>query len=428
MPLTSKPTDTLCRSQAMKLASFDVEKIRKDFPMLAKTMHGKPLIYFDSSATAQKPQCMIDSIQDFYQNHYSTVHRTIYESSLLATKKYQEAREKVQKLLNASKNEEIIFTRGTTDSINLVAYSFGKAFIKPGDEIILTQIEHHANIVPWQMMCEDRQAVLRFIPLDSQGNLNLAEFAKLLNSKTRLVALTHVSNAIGTINPVQEMIQMAHASGSKVLVDGAQAVPHMKVDVQTLDADFYAFSGHKLYGPTGIGILYGKAELLNQMPPYQGGGDMIDKVDWEKTTYNVLPLKFEAGTPLIAEVIGLGTVIDYINTIGFSAIHAHEQELLEYTTKKMESIPQVRIIGKPKEKAAIISFIVEGAHPLDIGTMLDLKGVAIRTGHHCAQPTMRHFGVPATARISFGLYNTKEEIDHFIIYLQEVIELLCASQ
>lgn len=411
----------------MSRHALDIQKIRHDFPMISKTMHGKPLIYFDSSATAQKPQAVIDTIQDFYQNHYGTVHRTVYELAVLATHRYQATRLKVQKLLNAAHVEEIIYTRGSTDSINLVAYAFGKAFIQPGDEVILSEIEHHANIVPWQLMCEERGAILKVIPVDDLGNLKIEEYANLLSDRTKIVAITHISNAIGTVNPVKEIIAMAHEKGAKVLVDGAQAVPHMKVDVQDLDVDFYVFSGHKFYGPTGIGILYGKEELLNQMPPYQGGGDMIDHVSFEKTTFNVLPLKFEAGTPLIAEVLGLGAAIDYVNAIGLENIHNHEQELLRYATEKMQSIKGLHIIGHAREKAAIISFIVDGVHPLDIGTMLDLKGVAIRTGHHCAQPTMRRFCVPAMARVSFAVYNTKEEIDRFIVYLQEVIDLLCAS-
>lgn len=404
---------------------LDVQKIRQDFPMLTKTMHGKPLIYFDSSATAQKPQCVIDTIQNFYQNHYSTVHRAVYELAVHATQHYQGVREQVRHFLNAEKVEEIIFTRGTTDSINLIAYSFGKAFIQAGDEILISEIEHHANIVPWQMMCEERGAHLKVIPVDEKGNLHLDIFDHLLTSKTRLVAITHIANSIGTVNPIQEIIERSHEKGAKVLVDGAQAAPHMKIDVQDLDADFYVFSGHKLYGPTGIGVLYGKEELLNQMPPYQGGGDMIDQVTFEKTSYNTLPLKFEAGTPLIAEVLGLGAAIDYVQNIGLDVIHQHEQELLRYATEQMQAIKGLHIIGHAHEKAAIISFIVDGIHPLDIGTMLDLKGVAIRTGHHCAQPTMKRFCVPAMARISFGLYNTKEEIDRFIVYLKEVIQLLC---
>lgn len=404
---------------------LDVQKIRQDFPMLTQTMHGKPLIYFDSSATAQKPQCVIDTIQNFYQNHYSTVHRAVYELAVHSTQHYQGVREKVRHFLNAEKVEEIIFTRGTTDSINLIASSFGKAFIQAGDEILISEIEHHANIVPWQMMCEERGAHLKVIPVDENGNLHLDIFDHLLSSKTRLVAITHIANSIGTVNPIQEIIERSHEKGAKVLVDGAQAAPHMKINVQDLDADFYVFSGHKLYGPTGIGVLYGKEDLLNQMPPYQGGGDMIDQVTFEKTSYNTLPLKFEAGTPLIAEVLGLGAAIDYVQNIGLDVIHQHEQELLRYATEQMQTIKGLHIIGQAHEKAAIISFIVDGIHPLDIGTMLDLKGVAIRTGHHCAQPTMKRFCVPAMARISFGLYNTKEEIDRFIVYLKEVIQLLC---
>jgi cysteine desulfurase/selenocysteine lyase len=401
-----------------------LDKIRNDFPMLSKSMHGKPLIYFDTSATAQKPNAVIDKMTDFYKNHYSTVHRSVYELSALATKEYQEVRHKVQQLLNAKEVHEIIFTRGTTDAINLVAYAFGKAFIKPGDEIILSELEHHANIVPWQIMAEERGAIIKVIPIDANGELKLDVYEQLLTDKTKLVAVSHVSNSIGTINPVKLIIEKAHKKNAKVLVDGAQAVPHMKVDVQDLDADFYVFSGHKIYGPTGIGVLYGKEALLNQMPPYQGGGDMIDKVTFEKTTYNVLPTKFEAGTPLIAEVIGLGAAIDYVNLIGLDKIHAHEQSLLEYATSKMKEIPNLKIIGNASQKAGIISFIVDKTHPLDIGTLLDLKGVAIRTGHHCAQPTMNCFGVSSTARVSFGIYNTKEEIDKFIVYLIDVINTL----
>lgn len=404
--------------------SIDLRTIRQEFPMLSKSMHGKPLIYFDSAATAQKPQCVIDSISDFYQNHYSTVHRSVYQLAALATQEYHETRKKVQKLLNAKKIEEIIFTKGTTEAINLVAASFGKAFIKPGDEIILSELEHHANIVPWQMMAEERGAIIKVIPINIHGDLNLHEFKHLLSSKTKLVAITHVSNAIGTVNPIKQIIELAHQTSAKVLVDGAQAVPHRKVDVQDLDADFYVFSGHKLYGPTGIGILYGKESLLDAMPPYQGGGDMIDKVTFDKTTYNVLPLKFEAGTPLIAEVMGLGSAIDYVNGIGFDAISKHEKHLVTYALEKMKNIADLHIYGNPQERAGIISFGVEGVHPLDIATMLDLKGIALRTGHHCAQPAMHCFEVSAMARISFGLYNTTEEIDQFVQHLQEIINLL----
>lgn len=401
-----------------------IEKAREDFPMLKKTMHGKPLVYLDTAATAQKPQSVIDAMNDFYSKRYGTVHRAVYELATHSTNEYQEVRKKVAAFLNAVKPEEIIFTRGTTEAINMIAYSFGKAFVKPGDEVIISEIEHHSNIVPWQLMCEDRGAKLRIIPVDDDGVLKLDEYAKLLNPKTKLVAIGHISNALGTEHPIKEMITMAHKVGAKVLVDGAQAAPHMPVNVQDLDADFYAFSGHKLYGPTGIGILYGKEKLLEEMPPYQGGGDMIESVTFDKTTYNVLPLKFEAGTPMIAEVIGLGAAIDYLNALGVQNIHDWEHQLLTYATEQMKTIPGVHIIGTAPQKGAIISFKVDGVHPLDIGTMLDLHGVAMRTGHHCAQPAMKRFGVEATARASFGLYNNKEDVDRFIAALKQVIKLL----
>ena len=405
--------------------SIDIEKIRNDFPMLKKSMHGKPLIYFDSAATAQKPQCVIDKISDFYENHYSTVHRAVYELAALSTSQYNAVREKIRNLLNAKHLEEIVFTKGTTESINLVAYSFGKAFIKKNDVILVSQIEHHANIVPWQIMCEDRGAILKVIPVDDSGDIDLEAYKNLLElNPVKLVAITHISNAIGTLNPIKEIISTAHLHGALVLVDGAQSTPHIKIDVQDLNADFFVFSGHKFYGPTGVGVLYGKKDLLNSMPPYQGGGDMIDKVSFEKTTYNTLPLKFEAGTPLIAEVLGLGAAIDYIEKIGFDFISDYENKLLEYATKKMKNIPHVKIIGNPKEKGAIISFSADDIHPLDIGTMLDLKGIAIRTGHHCSQTTMQHFNVTATARISFAFYNTFNEIDYFAEALREILSIL----
>lgn len=402
----------------------DLSHLREDFPMLKKSMHGKPLIYFDTAATAQKPQAVIDAISNFYTNHYGTVHRAVYELSMHATQEFQEVRKRVAKFLNAAKPEEIIYTRGTTESINMVAYSFGKAFVKPGDEILITEMEHHSNIVSWQFLCEDRKAVLKVAPMNDKGELILSEFAKLLSPKTKLVAVTHVSNALGTINPIKEIIELAHRAGAKVLIDGAQSAPHIKVDVQALDADFYVFSGHKIYGPTGIGILYGKESLLNEMPPYQGGGDMIDTVTFEKTTFNVLPMKFEAGTPMIAEVIGLGAAIDYINAAGIQNIQKWEQSLLEYATPKLLQIDGLRIIGTAPQKGAIISFVVDGIHPLDVGTMLDVHGIAVRTGHHCAQPVMKHFNLPGTTRASFGLYNTKEEVDAFIEAMQGVVKVL----
>lgn len=386
-------------------------------------MHGKPLVYFDTAATAQKPIQVIDTISHFYKNEYATVHRAIYEISVEATRGYQETRHKVQAFLNAKQNEEIVFTKGTTEAINLVAASFGKRFIEAGDEILITEMEHHSNIVPWYMLCQERKAVLKVVPMNDKGELLYEEFLKLLTPKTKLVACTHISNALGTINPVEQIIKDAHQVGAKVLIDACQSVPHMKVDVQKLDCDFLVFSGHKLYGPTGIGILYGKIDLLNELPPYQGGGDMIETVQFDKITYNTPPLRFEAGTPLIAEVHGLGAAIDYVNAVGLDNIHAHETALRNRLVIALEENKRIRLIGTAKEKGAIVSFVVDKIHPLDIGTMLDLKGIAIRTGHHCAQPTMRHFNVSATDRVSFGLYNTEEEVDHFVKALHEVISL-----
>lgn len=402
----------------------DFASLRSDFPMLKKTMHGRPLVYLDSAATAQKPQCVIDAISNFYSDHYGTVHRAVYELASFATKEYQAARIKAQHFLNALDSGEIVFTRGTTDAINLVAHSFGKTYVKPGDEVLISAMEHHSNIVPWQMMCEERGAILKVAPINARGELDLDAFKRLLNERTAIVAITHVSNALGTINPIAELATLAHAAGAKILVDGAQAAPHMAVDVQMLDVDFYAFSGHKTFGPTGVGVLYGKRELLLEMHPYQGGGDMIKTVTFDNTTYNELPLKFEAGTPMIAEVMGLGRALDYLSAIGMNEIEAYEQELLTYATEKLSALPEVTIIGTAKDKGAIISFKVAGIHPLDIGTMLDLKGIAIRTGHHCAQPIMAHYEVPAAARMSLAFYNTKDEIDYFITSLTEIIAML----
>lgn len=401
------------------------KKLRKDFPMLSKEVHGKPLVYLDSAATAQKPSIVIERLRSFYAEHYGTVHRAVYSLAVEASEAYQSARVKAQKFLDAIKSDEILFTRGTTESINLVAYSFGKAFVKPHDEILITEMEHHSNIVPWQMMCEERGAVLKVVPFTDKGELDLNAYQSLLSNKTKLVSIAHVSNVLGTINPVKEMVRMAHSVGARVLVDGAQAAPHLKVSVQDLDADFYVFSGHKLYGPTGVGVLYGKEALLNEMPPYQGGGDMIQEVKFEKTTYNVLPMKFEAGTPIIAEVIALGDAIDYLQRIGLDKLHERNQELVDYAMKKMASIPGLKFIGEAKEKSGIVSFVIEGIHPLDIATLLDLSGIAIRSGHLCAQPTMRHYGISATARISFGLYTLLEEIDQFVEELKVVRGVLC---
>lgn len=393
--------------------------------MLQKEMHGKPLVYLDSAATAQKPEAMIAAVRKFYAEQYGTVHRAVYELAVHATEEYHRVRKQAAAFLNAAKHEEIIFTRGTTESINLVATSFGKAFVQEGDEILITEMEHHSNIVPWQMLCQNTGAVLKVVPFDDRGVLDLKQFDKLLSHRTKIVAVTHVSNALGTVNPIKEIVRRAHQKGAKVLVDGAQAAPHMSVDVQDLDADFYVFSVHKLYGPTGIGVLYGKEALLNEMPPYQGGGDMIEQVTFEKTTYQGLPMKFEAGTPMIAEVIGLGVSIDYLEKVGREKAHQWEQELLAYLTPRMQEIPGLRIYGTAPDKGGIISFGIEGVHHLDIGTLLDLKGIAVRTGHHCAQPVMRHFGITGTARASFGLYSTYDDLERFLVALKEVRTQLC---
>lgn len=392
---------------------------RTDFPMLSRrTSQGKPLIYLDSAATAQKPNQVIDTITTFYREHYATVNRAVYEIAAAATSAYHGVREKCRQFLNAQAVEEIIFTRGTTESINLIATCFGKAFVNVGDEILISAMEHHANIVPWQMLCQERGAVLKIAPVNERGELELDIFKSLLSPRTKLVAITHISNVLGTCNPIQNIISLAHQAGAYVLIDAAQSAPHLKLDVQALDADFLVCSSHKLYGPTGLGILYGKEALLNAMPPYQGGGDMIDTVTFEKTTYNTLPLKFEAGTPMIAEVMGLGAALDYINHIGLAAIHTWEMQLLAYATEQLLTIPGMRIIGTAPHKGALISFVIDGAHALDIGTLLDLQGIAVRTGHHCAQPILRQFDVKAASRVSFGLYNVKEDVDQLIEALQ----------
>jgi cysteine desulfurase/selenocysteine lyase len=401
---------------------MSIAERRQDFPMLKQTVYGNPLIYLDTAATAQKPQVVIDKLTDFYTNHYGTVHRAVYHLAGYATNAYQAAREEAKKFINAASEDEIIFTRGTTESINLVAYSFGKAFVKPGDEILISGLEHHSNIVPWQMLCEDRGAKLRVIPMLDNGELDLDAFRQLLNPKTKILAVGHIANSIGTINPIKLMIDEAHRVGAKVLIDGAQAAPHVPVNVQELNCDFYVFSGHKVYGPTGIGVLYIKASLLDLLPPYQGGGDMIEKVTFEKTTYNVPPIKFEAGTPIIAEAIALGEALRYLQTIGLENIEAYEHELTQYALEKLKAIPGITIYG-PEKRGSIISFNIDNAHPLDVATMLDLRGIAVRTGHHCAQPVMERLGVKGTIRASFSFYNTREEIDAFAKALQEVIPL-----
>ena len=399
------------------------EDRRADFPALDQTVHGARLVYLDNAATTQKPQAVLDAIQRFYEEDNSNVHRGVHLLSERATRAFEDARQKVKRFLNARSHQEIVFTRGTTEAINLVANSFVRPLLKAGDEVLVTGMEHHSNIVPWQMACEATGARLSVVPVTDSGELDLKAFPALLTPRTRLFAVTHVSNALGTVNPVKDLIAAAHAKGIPVLVDGAQAVPHLAVDVQDLGADFYAFSGHKLYGPTGIGVLYGRKELLEAMPPWQGGGDMIRSVSFEKTTYNELPYKFEAGTPDIAGAIGLGAAIDYVGSVGLQAIADHEHELLSYATKGILQVPGVKIIGTARNKAGVLSFTVAGVHPHDVGTLLDRDGVAIRTGHHCAQPVMDRFGVPATSRASFALYNTRADVDAFLASLKKVVEM-----
>jgi cysteine desulfurase/selenocysteine lyase len=404
-------------------AGFDVQKVREDFPVLKQTIHGMPLVYLDSAATAQKPFAVIDAIRKFHEVDCANIHRGVHELSQRSTAAYEETRSKARRFLNARFTNELIFVRGTTEGINLVSSSWGRHNVKTGDEIVISAMEHHSNIVPWQMLCEEQGAKLRVIPMNDRGELILEEYQKLLNPRTRMVAVTHVSNALGTINPVRQIIEMAHQAGALALIDGAQAAPHMKVDVQALDADFYAISGHKVVGPTGIGILYGKTALLNAMPPYQGGGDMIKTVTFEKTTYADLPYKFEAGTPNIAGGIGLGAAFDYLTHLGLDQIAAYEHELLLYGTEALLRIPGLRIIGTAREKAAVLSFVIEGIHPHDIGTVLDRQGIAVRTGHHCAQPVMDWFHVPATTRASLAFYNTTAEIDALTAGLIKVKEI-----
>ena len=404
--------------------AFNVARVREDFPILKEQVHGKPLVYLDNAATTQKPRAVIEAEQRFYLTQCSNVHRGVHYLSEQATRAYEDVRVKVQRFLNAGEAREIIFVRGTTEAINLVANTYGRKNIQAGDEILITAMEHHSNIVPWQILCEEKDAVLRVALINDHGEILLEEFEKLLNPRTRFVSVVHVSNVLGTINPVAQIIKMAHRWNVPVLLDGAQAAAHLKVDVRALDCDFYTLSGHKLYGPTGIGVLYGKAALLAAMPPYQGGGDMISSVSFAKTTYNVIPYKFEAGTPNIAGTIGLGAAIDYLNGLGFEAVGAQEQELLAYATPALSRIPGLRVMGTAKEKAAVLSFVLDGLHPHDVGTVLDQEGIAVRTGHHCAQPLMDRFGVPATTRASLAFYNTKEEIDALVKGIQKVKEIL----
>jgi cysteine desulfurase/selenocysteine lyase len=402
---------------------YDVMQYRKDFPILATEIHGHPLVYLDNAASAQKPQQVIEAMTRFMENDYANIHRGVHELSVRATNAFENARETVRRFINAAEAKEIIFTRVGTEAINLVASSWGRKFLKPGDEIILTALEHHSNIVPWQMLRAETGVVLRVVPITPEGEVRIEDVKAALSPKTKLVAIAHVSNALGTVLPVEEITALAHKAGALVLVDGCQAIVHKAVDVRALDADFYVFTGHKLYGPTGIGVLYGKHDILREMPPYQGGGEMIASVSFAETTYKDPPHRFEAGTPPIVEAVGLAAAIDYVSTIGMSRIARHEADLLAYATEKLRAVNSLRIVGTAREKAGVLSFVMEGAHPHDIGTILDRQGIAIRAGHHCAQPLMDFLGLPGTARASFGLYNTKDEIDALANALQKVREI-----
>ena len=403
--------------------AYDVYKIREDFPILKTTVRNKPLCYLDNAATTQKPQQVLDILNKYYTTMNSNIHRGVHYLSGVATDAYEEARVKVKNFINASSEKEIIFTKGTTESINLVANSFGRNNVKEGDEIIISNMEHHSNIVPWQLLCNEKKAKLKIIPIDDNGEIIFDEFLNLISEETKLISVVYISNSLGTVNPVKQIIETAHLNNIPVLLDAAQAVNHMPVDVQKLDCDLLAFSGHKLYGPTGIGVLYGKEEILNSMPPFLGGGDMISKVTFEETTFNELPFKFEAGTSNVADAIGLGSAIDYLTSLGMEKIREHDLALLDYATQRIKEIPGLTIIGNAKEKSGVISFILDTVHPHDVGTVLDFEGIAIRTGHHCTQPVMQRFNIPATSRASFGLYNTFEEVDMLVQALKKVIEV-----
>jgi cysteine desulfurase/selenocysteine lyase len=412
------------RGSGQGTPGFDVRQVRRDFPILRQKIHGKPLVYLDNAATTQKPQVVLDAIRHFYEANCSNIHRGIHTLSQRATDAYEAARSKVQQFIHAADAGEIVFVRGATEAINLVAQTYGRKHIQAGDEIVLTTMEHHSNIVPWQILCQEKNARLRVVPVNDAGELLIEELETLLNPKTRFVSVMHVSNALGTINPVRRITELAHRRGIPVLIDGAQAVPHLPVDVQELDCDFYVFSGHKLYGPTGIGVLYGKEHLLELMPPYQGGGEMISSVTFERAFYKEPPFKFEAGTPNVAGAIGLGAAIDYVTQLDRAAVATYERDLLAYATRALCAVPGVRLIGTAREKTAVLSFELDGVHPHDVGTILDREGVAIRTGHHCTQPLMERFGVPATARASLAFYNTTSEIDRLVAGLDAVRELL----
>jgi cysteine desulfurase/selenocysteine lyase len=404
-------------------AAFDVEAVRREFPVLGETVHGRPLVYLDSAASAQKPRAVIDAERSVYERYYANIHRGVHHLSMLATDAYEKARAKVQRFLNAAESREIVLLRGTTEALNLVAQSYGRKHVGPGDEVLVTGLEHHSNIVPWQLLCEEKGALLRVAPIDDAGEVDMDAFGRLLSPRTRIVAFAHVSNALGTVNPVRRMTELAHAAGAVVVVDGAQAVPHLAVDVRAIGCDFYAFSGHKVYGPSGVGALYGKAALLEAMPPWQGGGDMISSVTFEKTSWNELPWKFEAGTPNIAGGIALGAALDWVEGIGLDAIVAHEDDLLRHGTGVLQEIPGLRIVGTAREKAGVLSFVLDGVHPHDVGTILDYEGIAVRTGHHCAQPVMDRYGIPATTRASLACFNTRGELDLLGRGLRKVQEM-----
>ena len=419
----SAPSELNAPLAETAITGYDVEKVRRDFPILHQQVHGHPLVYLDNAATSQKPRAVIDAISHYYERGNANIHRGVHYLSEHATGEHEAARRTVQNFVNAADKREIIFVRSATEGINLVAQTYGRVHVKAGDEVVITALEHHSNIVPWQILCEEKQAHLRVLPINDRGEVLLDELPRLLTPRTKLLASSHVSNALGTIIPVRQIVELAHSHNIPVIVDGAQAAPHLKIDVQELDVDFYVFSGHKMYGPTGIGVLYGKRALLEAMPPYQGGGDMIRSVTFEKTLYNDLPYKFEAGTPDIAGAIGLGAAVHYLERLGLDNIAAHEHDLLVYGTEALTAVPGVRIIGTAAQKAAVLSFVIEGIHPHDIGTILDREGIAVRTGHHCAQPVMQFYKIPATARASLGLYNTRAEIDRLVAGIEKVKEV-----
>jgi len=414
----------LNQPQPRQAGGFDVARIRAEFPILTRLLaHGRPLVYLDNAATSQKPQAVIESVCGYYGCNNANIHRGVHTLSVEATQAYEAARRKMQRFLGAERPEEIVFVRSCTEAVNLVAQTWGRANVRPGDEVLITHMEHHSNIVPWQILCEQNGATLRVAPIDDSGELRIDEFERLLSDRTRIAAFTHVSNALGTVNPVRELVELARKVGAVTLIDGAQAAPHLPIDVRGIGCDFYCVTGHKMFGPTGAGALYGRYALLDAMPPYQGGGEMIKSVTFEKTEYNAVPHKFEAGTPNISGVVGLGAAIDYVERVGLAAIGAHERDLLEYATAQLSAIPQVRLYGVARHKAAVVSFTIDGVHPHDAGTILDQQGVAVRTGHHCAQPVMDRFGIPATCRASFALYNTREEVDALVSGVRKVIEV-----